>query len=150
MGSPGGRWGQGAKLPGGGGLRQSFRCVGVAHLTCHYLPISAPFRICTLMTDTNWPNLHERDFIIRDFRFLSGETLPELRQHYLTFGTPKTDAGGRISNAVLLIHNTTGTAKTWLEPALADELFAPGQPLDAERYFMIIPDIIGFGFPASR
>jgi homoserine O-acetyltransferase len=97
------------------------------------------------MTDTNWPNLHERDFIIRDFRFASGETLPELRQHYLTFGTPKTDAGGRISNAVLLIHNTTGTAKTWLESALAAELFAPGQPLDAERYFLIIPDIIGFG-----
>ena len=97
------------------------------------------------MTDTNWPNLRESDFIIRDFRFASGETLPELRQHYITLGTPKTDAGGRITNAVLLIHNTTGTAKTWLEPALADELFAPGQPLDAARHFLIIPDIIGFG-----
>jgi len=98
-----------------------------------------------LMTDTNWPNLCESDFIIRDFRFASGETLPELRQHYITLGTPTADAGGRITNAVLLIHNTTGTAKTWLEPALADELFAPGQPLDATRYFLIIPDIIGFG-----
>jgi homoserine O-acetyltransferase/O-succinyltransferase len=97
------------------------------------------------MTDTNWPNLRESDFIIRDFRFASGETLPELRQHYVTLGTPKTDAGGRITNAVLLIHNTTGTAKTWLEPALADELFAPSQPLDATRYFLVIPDIIGFG-----
>ncbi len=97
------------------------------------------------MTDTNWPNLRESDFIIRDFRFASGETLPELRQHYITVGTPKADAGGRITNAMLLIHNTTGTAKTWLEPALADELFAPGQPLDATRYFLIIPDIIGFG-----
>ena len=48
-------------------------------------------------------------------------------------------------SAVLLIHNTTGTAKTWLEPALADELFGPGQPLDAARHFLIIPDIIGFG-----
>jgi homoserine O-acetyltransferase len=97
------------------------------------------------MTDTNWPNLRESDFIIRDFRFASGETLPELRQHYITLGTPQTDAGGRIRNAVLLIHNTTGTAKTWLEPALADELFAPGQPLDATRNFLIMPDIIGFG-----
>ena len=97
------------------------------------------------MTDTNWPNLRESDFIIRDFRFASGETLPELRQHYITLGTPKADASGRISNAVLLIHNTTGTAKTWLEPALADELFGPGQPLDAARHFLIIPDIIGFG-----
>ena len=80
------------------------------------------------MTDTNWPNLRESDFIIRDFRFASGETLPELRQHHITLGTPKADAGGHVANAVLLIHNTTGTAKTWLEPALADELFAPGQP----------------------
>jgi len=97
------------------------------------------------MTEPNWPNLRESDFIIRDFRFASGETLPELRQHTITLGTPKTDTGGRISNAVLLIHNTTGTAKTWLEPALADELFAPGQPLDATQYFLILPDIIGFG-----
>src|SRR6185503_2872564 len=55
------------------------------------------------------------------------------------------DAAGRVGNAVLLLHNTTGTAKTWLEPALADELFGAGQPLDAARYFLIIPDIIGFG-----
>ena len=90
------------------------------------------------MTDTNWPNLREDDFILRDFRFASGETLPELRQHYLTLGAPQAEA-------VLLIHNTTGTAKTWLEPALANELFGPGQPLDAARHFFIIPDIIGFG-----
>ena len=98
------------------------------------------------MTDTNWPNLRESDFIIRDFRFASGETLPELRQHYMTAGhAARPMPAGGITNAVLLIHNTTGTAKTWLEPALADELFAPGQPLDATRYFLIIPDIIGFG-----
>ena len=90
------------------------------------------------MTDTNWPNLHEDDFILKNFRFASGETLPELRQHYITLGTPRADA-------VLLIHNTTGTAKSWLEPALANELFGPGQPLDAARHFLIIPDIIGFG-----
>ena len=89
------------------------------------------------MTDT-WPNLREDDFIIRDFRFASGETLPELRQHYVTLGTPQ-------APAVLLIHNTTGTAKTWLEPGLAGELFGPGQPLDAAKHFLIIPDIIGFG-----
>ena len=63
------------------------------------------------MTETNWPNLREDDFIIRDFRFASGETLPELRQHYITLGTPRTDAAGRIVNASLLIHNTTGTAR---------------------------------------
>jgi homoserine O-acetyltransferase len=94
---------------------------------------------------TTWPNLREDAFILRDFRFASGETLPELRQHFITLGTPRTDAAGRIVNASLLIHNTTGTAKTWLEPALADELFGPGQPLDAAENFLIIPDIIGFG-----
>lgn len=90
------------------------------------------------MTELTLPNLREADFIIRNFRFKSGETLPELRQHYLTLGDPK-------SPAVLLIHNTTGTAKTWLEPGLANELFGPGQPLDADKYFIVIPDIIGFG-----
>ena len=96
------------------------------------------------MSETNWPNLREDDFVIRDFRFASGETLPELRQHYITLGTPRTDAAGRIVNASLLIHNTTGTSKTWLEPSLAGELFGPGQPLDAAKNFLIIPDIIGF------
>lgn len=97
------------------------------------------------MTETRWPNLREDDFIIRDFRFASGETLPELWQHYFTIGTPQTDAAGRVANAVLLIHNTSGTAKTWLDPGLAGELFGPGQPLDAARHFLIMPDIIGFG-----
>ncbi len=97
------------------------------------------------MTETRWPNLREDDFIIRDFRFVSGETLPELWQHYFTIGTPQTDAAGRVANAVLLIHNTSGTAKTWLDPGLAGELFGPGQPLDAARHFLIMPDIIGFG-----
>ena len=91
------------------------------------------------MTDTNWPNLREDDFIIRDFRFASGETLPELRQHFITLGTPQTDAAGRIVNASLLIHNTTGTGRTWLEPPLAGELFGPGQPLDAAKHFLDHP-----------
>ena len=94
---------------------------------------------------TDLPNLRESDFILKDFRFLSGQTLPELRQHYITLGTPRKNAGGAIDNAVLLIHNTTGTARTWLEPGLAGELFGAGQPLDASKYFIVIPDIIGFG-----
>ncbi len=97
------------------------------------------------MTETSWPNLREDNFIIRDFRFASGESLPELRQHYFTLGRPVADAAGRIANAVLLIHNTTGTAKTWLEPSLGGELFGPGQPLDAAKHFLIVPDIVGFG-----
>jgi len=92
-----------------------------------------------------WPNLCESDFVLKEFRFASGEVLPELRQHYLTLGTARTDAAGRVTNAILLIHNTTGTAKTWLESSLAGELFGPSQPLDAACHLLIIPDIIGFG-----
>lgn len=88
---------------------------------------------------------NEHDFVIKDFVFESGETLPELRQHYLTLGTPRHDAQGRISNAVLLLHNTTGSSKGWLAPELAGELFGPGQPLDTTRFFLIMPDAIGFG-----
>ncbi len=97
------------------------------------------------MTDTTWPNQTSRTFVFKDFAFGSGETLPELRQHVITLGTPRKNAAGEIVNAVLLIHNTTGTAKSWLEPALAGELFGPGQPLDAGQYFLIVPDMIGFG-----
>jgi homoserine O-acetyltransferase len=94
---------------------------------------------------TNLPNLRESDFVLKDFRFLSGQVLPELRQHFITIGEPRKNGAGEIENAVLLIHNTTGTAKTWLEPGLAGELFGPGQPLDAASHHLIIPDIIGFG-----
>ncbi len=94
---------------------------------------------------TDLPNLRESDFVLKDFRFLSGQTLPELCQHFITFGTPLKNAAGQIENAVLLIHNTSGTAKTWLEPSLADELYAPGAPLDAATHYLIVPDIIGFG-----
>lgn len=85
------------------------------------------------------------DFIIRDFTFLSGERLPELRQHYMTLGEPARDAQGRITNAVLLLHNTTGSSKEWMTPELAGELFGAGQPLDASKHYLILPDAIGFG-----
>jgi len=87
----------------------------------------------------------EADFIIENFAFASGETLPRLKQHYLTLGNPQRDTSGRISNAVLLLHNTTGSSKSWLLPELAGQLFGPGQPLDAETHFIVMPDAIGFG-----
>jgi homoserine O-acetyltransferase len=85
------------------------------------------------------------DFVIKDFVFQSGELLPALNQRFLTLGEARRDDEGRITNAVLLLHNTTGSSSEWLSPELAGELFGPGQPLDASEYFLVIPDAIGFG-----
>jgi homoserine O-acetyltransferase len=87
----------------------------------------------------------QADFVVRDFAFQSGERLAELRQHYLTLGTPQRDGSGRVTNAVLLLHNTTGSSASWLAPELGGELFGPGAPLDIGRYFLVMPDAIGFG-----
>ena len=86
----------------------------------------------------------EADFIVHNFRFNSGETLPELRQHYVTFGAPKRDAAGRVCNAVLLLHGTNGSGQTILD-MLGGQLFGKGQPLDSEKYYLIIPDAVGCG-----
>ncbi len=94
---------------------------------------------------TIWPNQQEDTFVVQDFHFADGEILPELKLHYLTFGTPKRDSSGAITNAVLLLHGTSGTSKMWLAPSLANELFGPGQPLDATQYFLVAPDGIGRG-----
>ena len=101
--------------------------------------------VSTASGQTAWPDQREADFIIRDFRFASGETLPELRLHYITLGTPRRNAAGAITNGVLLLHGTGGTSTSWFQASLAGELFGPGQPLDAARYFIIIPDGIGAG-----
>ncbi len=83
-------------------------------------------------------------FVIRDFRFRSGETLPELRLHYLTMGRPRMDAHGVVANAVLILHGTTGSGRQFLSP-LFSELYAPGQALDTSRHYVILPDGIGHG-----
>jgi homoserine O-acetyltransferase len=93
----------------------------------------------------SWPNQREGDFVLKDFAFESGETLAELTQHYTVLGTPHRNAVGEIDNAVLLLHGTSGTGRNWLMPSLADELFAAGQPLDAAKYFIVMPDGIGRG-----
>jgi homoserine O-acetyltransferase len=90
-------------------------------------------------------SVEERDYVIHDFRFKSGETLPELRIHYRTLGAPERDAHGRVSNAVLILHGTGGQGSTFLRPIFAGVLFGPGQLLDARRYYIILPDNIGHG-----
>jgi homoserine O-acetyltransferase/O-succinyltransferase len=94
---------------------------------------------------TRWPNYRESDFVIRNYVFRSGETLPELKLRYRTLGTARRNAASKIINGVLLLQGNTGTGANWLRSTLADELFAPGQPLDAAKYFLIMPDAIGRG-----
>lgn len=85
------------------------------------------------------------DFTIRDFAFNSGEVLPTLRLRYHTLGEPKRDRKGRTVNTALILHGTTGSGAQFLRPSFAGELFKRGQPLDAEKHFIILPDGIGHG-----
>jgi homoserine O-acetyltransferase/O-succinyltransferase len=91
------------------------------------------------------PSPKESDYVARNFHFASGETLPELRMHYATFGSPLRDANGRVTNAVLLLHGTSGAGAQFLAPQFSGVLFGPGQLLDITRYYIILPDNIGHG-----
>jgi homoserine O-acetyltransferase len=95
--------------------------------------------------NTHWPNYKEGDFTITDYKFANGQTLPQLKLHYRTLGNAERNAAGEITNGVLLLQGNTGTGANWLRPTLADELFKDGQPLDAGRYFIIMPDALGRG-----
>jgi homoserine O-acetyltransferase/O-succinyltransferase len=85
------------------------------------------------------------DYVIKDFRFESGETLPALRIHYTTLGEPQRDAHGHVSNAVLLLHGTGGSGSGFQHGEFADILLKPGGLLDPAKYFIIMPDGIGHG-----
>jgi homoserine O-acetyltransferase len=87
----------------------------------------------------------ENDYVIRDFHFASGETLPELRLHYTTYGKPRRDAHGKVDNAVLILHGTGGSGRSLINEHFAGVLFGKGQILDANKYFIILPDGIGHG-----
>lgn len=86
----------------------------------------------------DYPAPKEGSWVVRDFRFHTGEVLPELRLHYTTVGAPT-------GEPVLILHGTTGSGAGFLTPRFAGELFGPGQPLDASRYYIILPDAIGTG-----
>ena len=92
-----------------------------------------------------WPTPEEGDFVVKDFRFLSGETLPAVKIHYYTLGKPVKDANGKTTNAVLILHGTGGSGNNFFRPIFAGVLFGPGQLLDAAKYFLILPDNVGHG-----
>jgi len=95
-------------------------------------------------SQTRWP-IKDGTYIIKNFRFETGESLAELRLHYLTLGTSHRDSAGHTDNAVLLLHGTGGDAHSLLNPAFADVLFGPGQPLDITKFYIVLPDDIGHG-----
>jgi homoserine O-acetyltransferase len=99
---------------------------------------SAVFAAALAASASGVPAPQEGDFIIRDFRFHTGEVLPELKQHYVTLGDPK-------NPAVLVLHGTNGNGAGLLNAGFGGELFGPGEPLDAARHFIILPDAIGAG-----
>ena len=130
-------------------LEEHGRAVGRSMLDAlgagRFVTLLALLAACAAAQGANYPEPAEADFVIRDFHFASGESLPELRIHYRTFGQPHRDARGVVRNAVLILHGTGGSGASLVRDEFAGELFGPGQPLDATRYFIVLPDGIGHG-----
>jgi homoserine O-acetyltransferase len=93
---------------------------------------------------TVWPT-KDGEVILHGFKFGTGETLPELKLHYITLGTPHRNPAGHVDNAVLLLHGTGGNARSLMNPVFSNVLFVPGGVLDIQKYFLILPDDIGHG-----
>jgi homoserine O-acetyltransferase/O-succinyltransferase len=111
----------------------------VKHLKHLRATLSALFALISFVTmAADYPEPKQGEWTLKDFKFHTGEVLPELRLHYTTLGDPS-------GQPVLMLHGTGGSAASMLTPAFAGELFGPGQPLDTTRYFIVIPDAIGHG-----
>ena len=94
--------------------------------------------VATTAQAADYPAPQQAQWTARNFRFHTGDVMPELRIAYTTVGNPQ-------GEPVLVLHGTAGSAASMLNPAFAGELFGAGQPLDASRYFIILPDAIGAG-----
>ena len=110
-----------------------------------HLAFVSLFALVGALRAANYPAPAEGDFSVRDFKFMSGETLPELRLHYRTLGKPEKDTQGQTRNAVLIMHGTTGSGAQFIRPEFAGELFGKDQLLDATKFFIVLPDGIGHG-----
>jgi len=115
------------------------------HLSCLALAVAAFSGLPCTAQQAPLRATTEGDFVVHNFQFHSGESLPELRLHYTTLGKPVRDAKGNVTNAVLILHGTGGSGKQFFAPQFAGELFGPGQLLDATKYFIILRDGIGHG-----
>ncbi len=93
----------------------------------------------------DYPPPVRADYVIRNFVFSTGETLPAVTMHYRTIGQPRRNAAGVVDNAVLVLHGTTGSGAQFIRPEFAGELFGPGQLLDAATHYLVLPDNLGHG-----
>jgi homoserine O-acetyltransferase/O-succinyltransferase len=94
--------------------------------------------LCTAAGAADYPAPKDGDWVARDFKFHTGQVLPEVRLHYTTVGEPT-------GAPVVVLHGTSQSSQGMLTPGFAGELFSPGQPLDATKYYIIIPDALGHG-----
>jgi homoserine O-acetyltransferase len=105
----------------------------------------SPFFLLLGLLAADYPTPVDGDFVTKDFHFTTGETLPQLKIHYTTIGKPVKDASGKVRNAVLITHGTGGTGRAFLSRTFGDQLFGPGQLLDATKYYIVLPDGLGHG-----
>jgi homoserine O-acetyltransferase len=115
------------------------------HPTLRIFTLTLFLLAASFASAADYPAPTEADYAIHDFKFASGETLPELRLHYRTLGKEEKDAQGKTTNAVLIMHGTTGSGAQFIRPEFAGELFGKDQPLDATKFFIVLPDGIGHG-----
>jgi homoserine O-acetyltransferase len=117
----------------------------MARMRVFTLAFALLFPSLALAQGASYPKPVEREFIVRNFTFESGETLPEIRIFYRTIGEPRKDPDGVVRNGILILHGTGGTGNSFLGENWAGQLYGQGQLYDASRYFIIIPDNIGHG-----
>jgi hypothetical protein len=127
--------------------RMRIQILGLVTVWCLQLSCTFAQEVATTKATNPDPLVTaESDYILKDFHFSDGKSLPELKLHYRTIGQPASDsATGEVKNAVLLLHGTTGTGKEFLAKGFRDAMFESGQPLDAAKYYLILPDAIGLG-----
>src|SRR4030095_11896806 len=132
-----------ASICPGSSISESQRSLMYRPLLCTTIFLIA--LVTLLAMSQNNPVPAQGDFIIRNFKFDSGEILPELKLHYRTYGTPRRDGSGLVRTAVLVRHGTGGSGAGFISDQFAGVLFKPGQLLDPAKYFIILPDGIGHG-----
>jgi homoserine O-acetyltransferase/O-succinyltransferase len=120
-------------------LNRTARCLLFALL---FVAVTASGQ--TTNKGSQWPT-KDGWVTLPNFKFGTGEILPELKLHYLTLGEPHRNTAGHVDNAILLLHGTGGSAHSLLNPVFSDVLFVPGGVLDIHKYFIILPDEIGHG-----